>query len=197
MRLIVGRIAKPHGIRGEVLVEVRTDEPGARFAVGSTLVVDPTGLQPVALIAGAAMARAAGGGVDGAQAWRVPETLTIVAARPHQDRYIVLFKGIPDRNTADALRGALLAVDRSVVSQSDDPDEFSDHDLVGLVAVDVNGERLGAIVRVDHALSSDLLVLRQPSGKTSLVPFVKAIVPEVDLAAGRVVLTPPEGLLDL
>ena len=175
MQLVVGRIAKPHGIRGEVVVEVRTDDPGARFAVGSTLAVDPTGDVSA----------------------KTPDSLTIEAARPHQGRYIVLFSGLSDRNRAEELRGVLLCVDSAMVEAAEDPDEFNDFELVGLAAVGADGVALGEIVRIEHAPASDLLVLRQPSGKLSLVPFVRAIVPEVDLVAGRVVLTPPEGLLDL
>ena len=72
-----------------------------------------------------------------------------------------------------------------------------DFQLVGLKAVAVDGEPLGEVVGVEHGPAADLLVLARPSGGRALVPFVKAIVPSVDLAAGRVVLTPPEGLLDL
>ena len=79
----------------------------------------------------------------------------------------------------------------------EDPDEFLDHQLIGLRAEALDGEPLGEVVRIEHAPASDLLVLARPGGGQALVPFVKAIVPEVDLAAGRVVLTPPEGLFDL
>jgi len=98
---------------------------------------------------------------------------------------------------ADSLRGVLLCVDSADVPATDDPDEFHDHQLVGLAAVTPDGEALGEVVRVEHAPASELLVLRRPDGRTALVPFVKAIVPEVDLAGGRVVMTPPEGLFDL
>ena len=115
----------------------------------------------------------------------------------HQGRLLVVFDGIYDRTIAEALRGVLLCVDSSQVAPSADPDEFNDHQLVGLKAVDVDGNELGTVRRIEHAPASDLLVIDRPAGGTALVPFVKAIVPEVDLAAGRVVLTPPEGLLDL
>ena len=108
----------------------------------------------------------------------------------------MLFAGFEDRNRAETLRGALLSADGIDIG-CDDPDEFNDHELVGLVAVDADGVRLGTIVRVDHGPATDLLVLRQQSGRTSLVPFVKAIVPQIDVAGGQMVLTPPEGLLDL
>jgi 16S rRNA processing protein RimM len=183
MLLTVGRIIRAHGIRGEVLVDVRTDEPAERFAVGSVLVTDSTAVRRLAPVP--------------AGAWSVPAQLTVESVRPHQSRLLVVFDGVYDRTLAEDLRGVLLCVDSAEVKSSDDPDEFNDHELVGLAAVDAAGQPLGEVVRVDHAPASDLLVVRRPDGRTALVPFVKAIVPEVDLAAGRVVLTPPEGLLDL
>jgi 16S rRNA processing protein RimM len=175
MLLVVGQIVRPHGVRGEVGVDVRTDEPAERFVPGSVLTTDPG-------------PRAAPD---------VPAKLTVEAVRPHQGRLLIVFDGVYDRDTAERLRGVLLCVDSSELDQLDDPDEFHDHQLVGLAAVTPAGERLGEVVRVDHAPASDLLVLRCPDGRDALVPFVKAIVPEVDLAGGRVVLTPPDGLFDL
>ena len=169
MQLVVGQIVRPHGIRGEVVVEVTTDEPAARFTPGAALVTDPATAGP----------------------------LTIEAVRPHQGRLIVAFEGVPDRDGADALRGVKLCVDSADVPLPTDPDEYHDFQLVGLAAVSSSGEALGEIVRVAHGPGADLLVLRRPGGSDALVPFVKAIVPTVDLDAGRVVLTPPEGLLDL
>lgn len=175
MRLTVGKITKPHGIRGEVVIDVRTDDPAARFAVGSVLTTDSAEMSLSSV---------------------APATLTVRSVRSHQDHLLVLFAGFEDRNRAETLRGALLSADGIDIG-CDDPDEFSDHELVGLVAVDADGVRLGTIVRVDHGPATDLLVLRQQSGRTSLVPFVKAIVPQIDVAGGQMVLTPPEGLLDL
>jgi 16S rRNA processing protein RimM len=175
MLLVIGRIARPHGVLGEVLVDVRTDEPAERFVPGSVLATDPG-------------RRAAP---------HVPPTLTIETVRPHQGRLLVVFDGVYDRDVAEGLRGVLLCVNSDDLPGSDNPDEFSDYELVGLAAVTPDGESLGEVVRVDHAPASELLVLRRPDGRSALVPFVKAIVPEVDLAGGRVVLTPPEGLFDL
>ncbi len=180
MLLIVGRIGKPHGIRGEVTVEVRTDEPEARFAPGSVLRTDP----------GANASTEPG-------AYQVPAELTVESARWHQSRLLVAFEGVLDRDVAEALRGTLVGVDSADVAPPDDPEEFNDHQLVGLAVVTPAGERLGEVARIDHAPASDLLVLRRPEGRDALIPFVKAIVPEVDLAGGRVVVDPPGGLLDL
>ncbi|MEV1154408.1 ribosome maturation factor RimM [Micromonospora chokoriensis] len=203
MQLVVGRIGKPHGVRGEVTVEVRTDEPEARFAPGTVLRTEP-GARPPSAPAHSTVLRTEPGAVpspvpaDGPGVpFRVPAELTIEEARFHQGRMLVAFDGILDRNTAEALRGTLLVVDSADVDPPDDPEEFHDHQLVGLAVVTPAGERLGEVARIDHAPSSDLLVLRRPEGRTALIPFVRAIVPEVDLAGGRVIVDPPAGLLDL
>jgi 16S rRNA processing protein RimM len=185
MLLVVGRIGKPHGIRGEVTVEVRTDEPEARFAPGTVLRTEPGAAPPAN--------PSPGPGVP----FRVPDRLAVESARWHQGRLLVAFEGILDRDVAEALRGTLLVVDSAEVAAPEDPEEFHDHQLVGLAVVTPAGERLGEVARIDHAPASDLLVLRRPEGGTALIPFVKAIVPEVDLAGGRVVVDPPGGLLDL
>jgi 16S rRNA processing protein RimM len=128
---------------------------------------------------------------------RVPERLTIESIRWHQGHPLVLFEGVYDRDLAEAMRGVLLCVDSVDVPPPTDPDEFNDHQLVGLTAVSPAGEPLGEVTRIDHGPAADLLVLRRPDGRTALVPFLKAMVPEVDLAGGRVVVDAPEGLLDL
>ncbi|MEU1745057.1 ribosome maturation factor RimM [Micromonospora arida] len=216
MQLVVGRIGKPHGVRGEVTVEVRTDEPEARFAPGTVLRTEPGAKPPPArnTVLGAepgATPPPARNTVLGTEPgatpppasdepgvpFRVPTELTIEESRFHQGRVLIAFEGILDRNTAEALRGTLLVVDSADVTPPDDPEEFHDHQLVGLAVVTPAGERLGEVARIDHAPSSDLLVLRRPEGRTALIPFVRAIVPEVDLAGGRVIVDPPAGLLDL
>ncbi|MGC4867151.1 ribosome maturation factor RimM [Micromonospora sp. DT53] len=209
MQLVVGRIGKPHGVRGEVTVEVRTDEPEARFAPGTVLRTEPgatppparntvLGTEPGATPPPARNSEPGATPADGpGLPFRVPAELTIEEARFHQGRVLIAFEGIPDRNTAEALRGTLLVMDSADVAPPDDPEEFHDHQLVGLAVVTPAGERLGEVARIDHAPSSDLLVLRRPEGRTALIPFVRAIVPEVDLAGGRVIVDPPAGLLDL
>ena len=188
MLLIVGRIGRPHGIRGEVTVEVRTDEPEIRFAVGSVLITDPTA---------APAARPVSDPPPGAVQVSIPQRLTIESVRWHQGRPLVHFAGVTDRDVAEVLRDVLLLVESSEIADPADPDEFRDHQLVGLTAVSPAGETLGEVVRIDHAPASDLLVLRRPGGRSALVPFVRAIVPEVDLAGRRVVVDAPAGLLDL
>ncbi|MEV4638545.1 ribosome maturation factor RimM [Actinoplanes sp. NPDC049548] len=185
--LVVGQIGKPHGIRGEVMVTVRTDEPEARFVAGAVFATEvprdrrvSTGPAPAA-------------GVP----YRVPDKLTLESLRWHQGKIIAQFEGVHDRNVAEALRGVFLQVDSADVAPPDDPDEFHDHQLIGLSVVGVDGAELGTVDRIDHAPASDLIVLRKAAGGTALIPFVSSIVPTVDLAAGRVVVDLPEGLLDL
>jgi 16S rRNA processing protein RimM len=169
MQLVVGRIIRPHGVRGEVIVDVRTDSPEQRYAVGSVFETDPATAGP----------------------------LTVETLRPHQGRFLVTFEGYADRDMADQLRGVLLCVESATISDPEDPEEFNDHQLVGLRVELASGEHLGEVVRIEHAPASDLLIVRLADGRTGMVPFVRAIVPEVDVAGGKVVLTPPDGLFDV
>ena len=190
MRLIVGRIGRPHGIRGEVIVGVRTDEPDLRFAVGAVLDVERSVPGPAGTRDGAA-----GGGqlADG--------QLTVAAARWHSGQLLVAFAGITDRTAAGELTGSWLSVDSSQLPESSDPDEFRDHELIGLSVRTSAGDAVGVVADVLHH-GQDLLVVRQDGdqdgGKAGdyLVPFVKAIVPEIDISAGILVIDPPPGLLD-
>jgi 16S rRNA processing protein RimM len=188
MLLVVGQIGKPHGIRGEVSVAVRTDEPEERFVAGAVFVTEVPRDRRVS--AGPA------GGAPGVE-YKVPAELRLESLRWHQGRVIAQFEGVHDRNVAEALRGVLLQVDSDSVAAPEDPDEFHDHQLVGLSVVTVGGDVLGEVDRIDHAPSSDLIVLRKAGGGTALIPFVSQMVPTVDLAGGRVLVDLPEGLLDL
>jgi 16S rRNA processing protein RimM len=167
--LVVGRIGRPHGVRGELTVEVRTDDPEARFAPGAVLRTEPAERGP----------------------------LTVAEARPRSGGLVVAFAGVADREAADTLRGTVLVVDAASLPPLADDDEFYDHQLVGLVAVDPSGARLGTVADVVHSPASDLLAVRGADGREHLVPFVRDIVPTVDVPGGRVVVDPPEGLLDL
>jgi 16S rRNA processing protein RimM len=170
MRVIVGRAGRPHGIRGEVVIGVRTDEPDLRFAVGAVVDVstDPDK-------------------TDG-------ERLTVASARWHSGQLLVAFAGITDRTAASELTGSWLSVDSSQLPDTGDPDEFRDHELIGLNVRTSGGEPVGVVTDVLH-YGQDLLVVRRTEGEC-LVPFVKEIVPEVDIQAGLVVIDPPPGLLD-
>ena len=172
MRVIVGRIGRPHGIRGEVVIGVRTDEPDLRFAVGASLDV----------------AQQEEGSADG-------DRLTVAARRWHSGQLLVAFAGITDRTAAGELTGSWLSVDSSQLPAPSDPDEFRDHELIGLSVRTGAGQAVGVVTDVLH-YGQDLLVVRHPDGEEYLVPFVRAIVPEVDVAAGLIVIDPPPGLLD-
>jgi 16S rRNA processing protein RimM len=171
MRVIVGRIGRPHGVRGEVVVGVRTDEPDLRFAVGAVL--------------------GAGPAPDGDP----PSALSVAAARWHSGQLLVAFAGVTDRTAAGELTGSWLTIDSSQLPATQDPDEFRDHELIGLSVRTSAGQAVGVVTDVLH-YGQDLLVVRRPEGGESLVPFVKALVPEVDLAGGVLVIDPPPGLLD-
>jgi 16S rRNA processing protein RimM len=169
VQLVVGRIARAHGIGGEVAVEVRTDMPDLRFAPGVRVDTDPPERGP----------------------------LTIRRTRWHSGRLLVDFDEVPDRSAADLLRGTLLVADSTTSPSPDDPDEYWDHQLAGLRVMTIAGDSVGVVEDVVHPPGADLLVVRRPDGGEVLVPFVRAIVPDVDVSRGHLVIDPPEGLLDL
>lgn len=186
MELVVGRIVKSHGVRGEVAVDLRTDSPEERFARGAVLTV---------------RRRAAR-----AQRSAAPETLTIEAARNHSGRLLVRFEGVSSRESADALRGVELTVDSSSLAPLEDDDEYYDHQLEGLRVVlgadPADAAEIGRVVEVLHTAAGEILSLRLDAAgdrpeRDVLVPFLERFVPEVDLGAGRVRITPPDGLLEL
>ena len=106
-------------------------------------------------------------------------------------------EGVGDRDTADALRGMLLLVDSDALEDPEDPDEYHDHQLVGLRVLDTSGATLGEVTEIVHTAAGELLAIRLADGGDALVPFVSEMVPEVDLVARTCVIDPPEGLLDL
>jgi len=174
--VVVGRIGKAHGVKGEVSVEPRTDEPERRFADGAVLATrTPRGDEP-----------------HGAQR---PAALTVRRTRWHQSRLLVTFEGVGDRTAAEALRGLSLAVRVDPAETPDDPEEFYDHQLVGLAVSTTDGDPVGEVADVVHGTGQDLLAVRTPDGREVLVPFVTALVPVVDLAGGRVEVADRPGLL--
>jgi 16S rRNA processing protein RimM len=172
IELVVGRIGKPHGIKGEVTVDVRTDEPDRRFSAGSTL-----------------RAQAPRGSHSPLTA------MTVLRARWHQSTLLVTFEELPDRNSAEAARGIVLHATVSTEDVPEDPDEYYDHQLIGLAAYDVDGTHLGEVTALVHGGAQDLLAVKALDGRNTLVPFVKALVPEVDVAGGRVVIADRPGLV--
>jgi 16S rRNA processing protein RimM len=163
-----GRVRRAHGLRGEVVVDPWTDAPAERFAAGATLRTQPETNGP----------------------------LTVESAYERQGRWIIAFEGVADRTAAEALRGTVLLVRRGHRRAIEDPDEFYDTDLVGLTVRDRAGAVVGTVVEVVHGPGGDSLAVENRE-REHLVPFVSAIVPSVDVAAGVVVIDPPEGLLEL
>jgi len=167
MEVVVARIGRPHGLHGHVSVEVRTDDPEGRLAPGMTVRTDPVAAGP----------------------------LTITDGRVHSGRLLLHFAGYDDRGSVEGLRNVLLVADVDPAERPDDPDEFYDHQLVGLAVRTVSGEPVGELGEVLHLPGQDVLAVRRPDGTEVLVPFVAAMVPSVDLDAGEVVVDPPPGLL--
>ncbi|MEE3850699.1 ribosome maturation factor RimM [Gordonia sp. LSe1-13] len=169
MDLVVGRVAKSHGVRGEVVVDVRTDDPDARFAPGTRL-----------------RARLPRGGGE--------QSFTVTAARHHAGRLLLSLDEVADRTFADTLRGALFLIDSSDVDSGDDPDEFYEHELEGAPVTTVDGAEVGVLTSVLHMPAGDVLAVRTPDDREVLVPFVREIVPTV--SADGIVIDPPDGLID-
>jgi 16S rRNA processing protein RimM len=171
LELTVGRVVKAHGIGGEVVVEIRTDDPAARFAPGNAL-----------------RSKNTRSGAEG--------TYVVAQAREHGGRLLVRLAGVDDRNAADALRGSLFVVDSDDLPPIDEPDTFYDHQLEGLHVRTTAGQDVGVVTEVLHTAGGELLAVRRESGEV-LVPFVSAIVTSVSLQDRLVQIDPPDGLLDL
>jgi 16S rRNA processing protein RimM len=169
MQVVVGRIGRAHGIRGDVTVDIRTDEPERRFARGAALGTDPADAGP----------------------------LVVVAARMHSGRLLVRFDQVSDRTGAEKLRGVTLLADVDPADLPSDPDEFYDHQLVGLHVTDVHRGPIGDITEVVHLPGQDSLTVSRNIGPPALIPFVSAIVTSIDIEGGQVTVDVPEGLLEL
>ncbi len=161
--VVVGRIGPAHGLKGEVFVEPRTDEPGRRFAAGQTLLT-PTG------------------------------SLTVATSRTHSGKLVVRFEEVDGRNAAEGVRGTELTCRIDPDQMPEDPEEFYDHQLIGLRVETTDGEHVGELERIEHGAAQDLLVIRAPE-REILFPFVSAFVPEVDVRGGRIVIDDRPGLL--
>ncbi|WP_330454205.1 MULTISPECIES: ribosome maturation factor RimM [unclassified Streptomyces] len=168
MQLVVARIGRAHGIKGEVTVEVRTDEPELRLAPGAVLATEPATAGP----------------------------LTIETGRVHSGRLLLRFEGVKDRTAAEALRNTLLIADVDPAELPEDPEEFYDHQLMDLDVVLADGTEIGRITEITHLPSQDLFIVERPDGSEVMIPFVEEIVTEIDLEEQRAVITPPPGLID-
>lgn len=167
---MIGRVVKSHGIRGEVSVEITTDNPDQRFYEGVVL--------------------------HGKQTQKIMD-LTIESMRMHQNRLLIKFEEIPDRTAADSLRGMQFWAEPLY---DEEDDGFYDHELEGLIVYeDKDGQRIkhGHITGVIHGPAGELLEVEKTDGKEALIPFKIEIVPEVNCEEGYILITPPEGLLDL
>lgn len=168
MQLVVARIGRAHGIKGEVTVEVRTDEPELRLAPGAVLATEPATTGP----------------------------LTIETGRVHSGRLLLRFEGVKDRTAAEALRNTLLIADVDPAELPEDPEEFYDHQLMDLDVVLADGTGIGRITEITHLPSQDLFIVERPDGSEVMIPFVEEIVTEIDLDEQRAVIAPPPGLID-
>jgi 16S rRNA processing protein RimM len=169
LRLVVGRIGKAQGLKGEATVEVRTDDPELRFAPGAVLLTDPADRGP----------------------------LTVRAGRVHGGRLVLSFENVPDRTAVERLRNTMLIAEVDPDELPEDPDEYYDHQLEGLAVRTVEGTDLGVVEQMVHGPAQDLFVIRRPEGGELLLPFIAEFVPEVDLENRVLLVDPPEGLLTL
>ncbi len=165
--VVVARIGKPHGLKGEVTVRVHTDAPDQRFVVGETFRTDPAAKGP----------------------------LTLRTHRVHNGIHLLAFDEAADRTAAEGLRGTQLLIDAQ--DDDGEDDAWYADDLIGLSVVDTDGAQLGTVVELHDRPAQDLLEVRLVSGRIGYVPFVEQLVPEVDIDGGRIVVDPPPGLLDL
>ncbi|GAA3078356.1 ribosome maturation factor RimM [Streptomyces roseofulvus] len=168
MQLVVARIGRAHGIRGDVTVEVRTDEPELRLGPGAVLLTDPPSAGP----------------------------LTVESGKVHSGRLLLRFEGVHDRNAAEALRNTLLIAEVDPAELPEEEDEYYDHQLVDLDVVLADGTEVGVITEISHLPSQDLLIVERPDGTELMIPFVEQIVTEIDLENQRAVIDPPPGLID-
>ncbi|MBG6057710.1 16S rRNA processing protein RimM [Cryobacterium sp. MP_M3] len=167
----MGRLTKAHGLKGAIKLELFTDDPGRRFVPGAVFTLQvPTG-----------------------SPWH-GKTLELVELRWYNQHAVGFFKDVPDREAAEALAKAILWIDQDDEEQPDEEDAWYDHQLVGLAVVR-DGEKIGTITRLEHLPAQDLLIVKTPAGEV-MIPFVKAIVPSVDITTGIVTITPPPGLLE-
>jgi 16S rRNA processing protein RimM len=168
MQLTVARVSKAHGLKGEVALDVRTDDPRTRLAIGERLETVPPEAGP----------------------------LTVTHSREHQGRWLVTFAEITGRTAAEELRGTELVVE---VDVSDEEDAWYPHELAGLRVELEDGTVVGKVISLEYMPAHESLLIEEalPDGGTvrTLVPFVLAMVPVVDVEGGRVVVTPPAGLL--
>jgi 16S rRNA processing protein RimM len=171
-QLRVGRLVKAHGLKGALKLELYTDDPDGRFVPGATFTLQVPESSP----------------------WH-GKPLTVREFRWMNSHPVAFFEGVDDRDGAEALVKAILWIDEDASVEPAEDDAWYDHQLVGLDVVR-DGRSVGSVIRVEHLPAQDLLIVKTSDAAEVLVPFVKAIVPEVDVPGGRVVVTPPAGLFE-
>ena len=171
-QLRVGRLVKAHGLKGALKLELYTDDPEGRFTPGASFTLQVPESSP----------------------WH-GKPLTVREFRWMNSHPVAFFEGVEDRSAAEELVRAILWVDQDPEDVPTEDDAWYDHQLVGLDVVR-DGDVVGRVIRVDHFPAQDLLIVRVRGDREVLVPFVTAIVPEVDVPGGRVIVTPPAGLFE-
>lgn len=169
MQLTVAIIGPAHALKGEVRLEIRTDDPDGRLAPGAVLATQDRSGRPAA-------------------------DLTVERLRFDGTRWFAAFAEAPDRTAAEALRGHRLLIDTDAEPEDEDDDAWYRHELVGLAAHHIDGTGLGTVTDLEPGVAQDRLIITTPGGQRIAVPFVEALVPEVDPGAGRVLINPPGGL---
>jgi 16S rRNA processing protein RimM len=169
-QLRVGRLTKAHGLKGAIKLELYTDAPERRFVPGAVFSLQVPTTSP----------------------WH-GKSLELIELKWYNGNPVAFFKDVADRTVAESLIKAILWIEQDPTEVEDDA--WFDHQLIGL-AVLRDGIRVGTVARVDHLPAQDLLAVSTADGDEVLVPFVKAIVPAVDVAGGTVTVTPPLGLFE-
>jgi 16S rRNA processing protein RimM len=170
-QLRVGRLTKAHGLKGAIKIELFTDDPARRFTPGATFTLQVPTSSP----------------------WH-GKTLELNELKFYNAHPVAFFKDVPDREVAESLVKAILWVDHDPAEESQEEDAWFDHQLVGLRVLR-DGVEVGEVTQIDHFPAQDLLTIKTANGDV-LVPFVKAIVPSVDVKAGTMTVTPPAGLFE-
>lgn len=172
--LVVGQLNKVHGTSGELYVWPLTDHPESAFAPGVILYL---------------------GDASGDQSGIAGDTLAVQAVRPFRKGYLVRFQEVTSRNQAEAVRGRYLFKPFAEVEALEEGQVFY-HQLLGMEVVTAEGEKVGRVTEVYELEPADLLAVRGPRGIVH-IPLLKRIVRELDVEGGRLVIDPPEGLLEL
>jgi len=167
----VGRLTKAHGLKGAIKIELYTDEPDRRFIPGASFHLQVPETSP----------------------W-FGQSLTLTELRWYNQHPVVFFDGVDDRTAAESLIKAILLVDHDPSEVLEEENAWYDHQLVGLNVVR-DGVVVGTVAHLEHLPAQDLLVVKTDAGEV-LVPFVAAIVPQVDIAGGTITVTPPPGLFE-